>query len=74
MPLQRPFGSTGIHLAASAANMFLTHFPARVVGRVMDTTSKYQLTLKNDVLWSGAFAVMWRVDSMTDMQVVYIIY
>lgn len=49
MPLRRPFGSTAVPLAAPAANMLLTHLPARLVGRLMDDAATNMLTLKANV-------------------------
>lgn len=39
----------------------------------MQGTGRRRLNLKVDVVISGVTAAVWRLDSMTDMEVVYII-
>lgn len=74
MMLQRPFGSPIAHLVVCSVDVFLTNLASTVCIQVMNVSGQRMLTFKHDVLLYGAIAALWRLDSMTDMEVVYILF
>lgn len=72
--LQRPFGSSIAHLVVCSVDMFLTNLAATLSIQVMNPSGQRMLTFKHDILLCGAIAALWRLDSMTDMEVVYIMF
>lgn len=70
--LQKPFGSTIVHLAAIGVDSFLTVILATSTLEAMSPVAGKLLNMRSDVLWRGAIQVLRMLDSATDLEVSHI--
>jgi len=71
--VQKPMGNSAVHLGFATLSIFLTNLASTAVFEIMQGTGVRLLNFKDDVIVSGVNAAVWRLDAMTDMEVVYII-
>lgn len=71
--MQKPFRSTAVHLITVSLDIFLTSFLATACIEVIKPSEERLLSITEDVVLGGIASAIRRLDSVTDLEVGYII-